>query len=219
MLFFNKVFEEYYAMGYRTYLYVVDKKKFTKLKKLNVQELWTILGKEPTKWDIDERTKEVYPPYRGDILEYADGKEIVELGDAIFYKKYKIQPYDYLKKIFKNKDIQNYYNSETELMIAKPELLDAIIDVYLKRIEDNYTELLVDDSQNPKDELGYPLKPQLERLQNEIKSQLGWLKFINDSNDKWCLATSWLYAHEVFNIIHIKKMFNPKKEVLIWAAY
>lgn len=205
-------------MSYRTYLYVVDKKKFTKLKKLNSQELWTTIGKEPIKWDIDEKTKEVHPPYWRDILKYANGKEIAELGNVFFYKKYKIETYNYLKKIFKNKEIQNYYNSESELMIAKPELLDAIIDVYLKRIEDNYTELLVDDSQNPKDEFGYPLKPQLERLQKEIRSQLDWLKFINDSDDKWCLATSWLYAHEVFNIIHIKKMFDPKKQVLIYAA-
>lgn len=206
-------------MGYRAYLYVVDKKKFTKLKKLNTQELWTMLGKEPTKWDIDERTKEVYPPYWGDVLEYANGKEIAELGDIIFYKKYKMKPYDYLKKIFKNKEVQDYYNCEHKLMIAKPELLDAIIAVYLKRIEDNYTELLIDDSQNLKDEFGYPLKSQLEILRTEIESQLYWLKYINDSDDKWCLATSWLYAHEVFNIIHIKKMFNPKKQVLIYVAY
>ncbi len=205
-------------MSYRTYLYVVDKKKFTKLKKLNTQELWTTLGKKPDEYAFDDESSKLYLPYWRNVLEYADGKEIAELGDVLFYKKYKINTYDYLKNIFKNKKIQNYYNSESELMIAKPELLDAIIDVYLKRIEDNYTELLIDDSKNPKDELGYPLKPQLERLQKEIRDQLSWLKFINDSDDKWCLATSWLYAHEVFNIIHIKKMFDSKKQVLIYAA-
>lgn len=205
-------------MSNRTRLYVVDKKKLAKLKKLNAQELWTTLGKEHVEWDIDEKTKKVYLPYWRDVLKYAGGKEINELGDVLFYKKYKVKPYDYLKNIFKNKEVQNYYNSESELMIAKPELLDVIIQVYLKRIEDNYAELLIDDSQNPKDELGYPLKPQIERLQKEIRCQLNWLKFINDSDDKWCLATSWLYAHEVFNIIHIKKMFNPKKQVLIWAT-
>ena len=205
-------------MSYRNYLFVVNKRKFNKIKKLNAQELWDAIGKEPDEWDIDDETGVVSPPYWRDLMEGIGGEEVSELGDAVFYKGCPIKVYDYLKKAFKVKEVHEWYNEDTEFMIAKPELLDGIIKVYIKRVEDNYTQLLKEDSEEPKDDFGYPLKPQLERLQNEIQSQLRWLKFVNDSDSKWCLATSWMYGHELFNIIHIKKIFDPKKEILIWAG-
>ena len=103
-------------------------------------------------------------------------------------------------------------------MIAKPEILDALIEFYISKVKKFYNQLLLEDSTNPKDEYGNPLKPQLERLQSAVKSQLSWLNFVNDSKSKWCLSTAWLYEYDVFNLIHIKKMFNRKKQVLIWTG-
>ena len=89
---------------------------------------------------------------------------------------------------------------------------------YISKTEKYYKDLTLEDSDNPKDKYGTLLKPQLERLQQHVKTQLSWLKFVNDSNSKWCLSTSWLYEYDIFNLIHIKKMFDPKKQVLIWAG-
>ena len=101
---------------------------------------------------------------------------------------------------------------------AKPEILDALIEFYISKVKKFYNQLLLEDSTNPKNEYGEPLKPQLERLQSAAKSQLSWLNFVNDSESKWCLSTAWLYEYDIFNLIHIKKMFNPKKQVLIWSG-
>lgn len=204
-------------MGYRNYLHVVDRKKLAKVKKMNVNQLWELSEENPEEWDIDEDGN-LEPPYWRDVLKKIDGEELIEVSEALFYRNSDFKLSKYTKKIFKDKEIQNYYNGDTELMIAKPEILDALIEFYISKVKKFYNQLLLEDSTNPKDEYGNPLKPQLERLQSAAKSQLSWLNFVNDSKSKWCLSTAWLYEYDVFNLIHIKKMFDPKKQVLIWSG-
>lgn len=204
-------------MGYRNYLYVVDKKKLAKIKKMNVKELWDLVEEDPEELDEDDEGNPT-PPYWRDVIEAINGEELIEVSEALFYRDSVFLLPKYIKKIFKNKEIQDWYNEDTELMIAKPEILDALIEFYISKTEKYYKDLTLKDSDNPKDKYGTPLKPQLERLQQHAKTQLSWLKFVNDSNSKWCLSTSWLYEYDIFNLIHIKKMFNPKKQVLIWTG-
>ena len=204
-------------MGYRNYLYVVDRKKLAKVKKMDVNQLWDLIEEDPEEWDMDE-DKNPRPPYWGDVLKKIDSEELIEVSEALFYRNSDFKLLKYIKKIFKDKEIQKYYNEDTELMIAKPEILDALIEFYISKVKKFYNQLLLEDSTNPKDEYGDPLKPQLERLQHAVKSQISWLNFVNDSESKWCLSTAWLYEYDMFNLIHIKKMFDPKKQVLIWSG-
>ena len=205
-------------MGYRNYLHVVDRKKLAKIKKMDVNQLWEITEEEPEEWDINDETGVVSPPYWRDLIKAIGGEELIEVSESLFYRNSDFKLSKYTKKIFKHKEIQKYYNEDTELMIAKPEILDALIEFYISKVKKFYNQLLLEDSTNPKNEYGEPLKPQLERLQSAVKSQLSWLNFVNDSESKWCLSTAWLYEYDVFNLIHIKKMFNPKKQVLIWSG-
>lgn len=204
-------------MGYRNYLYVVDRKKLAKIKKMDVNQLWELTEEDPEEWDTDEDGNP-QPPYWRDVLEKIDSEELIEVSEALFYRNSDFKLSKYTKKIFKDKKIQKYYNEDTELMIAKPEILDALIEFYISKVKKFYNQLLLEDSTNPKDEYGNPLKPQLERLQSAAKSQLSWLNFVNDSESKWCLSTAWLYEYDMFNLIHIKKIFDPKKQVLLWTG-
>lgn len=204
-------------MSYRNYLFIVDRKKLAKVKKMNVNQLWDLTEEDPEEWDTDEDGNP-QPPYWRDVLKKIDSEELIEVSEALFYRNSDFKLSKYTKKIFKDKKIQKYYNEDTELMIAKPEILDALIEFYISKVKKFYNQLLLEDSTNPKDEYGNPLKPQLERLQSAVKSQLSWLNFVNDSKSKWCLSTAWLYEYDVFNLIHIKKIFDPKKQVLIWTG-
>jgi len=204
-------------MGYRNYLFVVDRKKLAKVKKMDVNQLWDLTKEDPEEWDMDEDGNPE-PPYWRDVLEKINGEELIQVSEALFYRNSDFKLSKYTKKIFKYKKIQKYYNEDTELMIVKPEILDALIEFYISKVKRFYNQLLLEDSTNPKDEYGNPLKPQLERLQSAVKSQLSWLNFVNDSKSKWCLSTAWLYEYDIFNLIHIKKMFNPKKQVLVWTG-
>lgn len=204
-------------MSYRNYLFVVNRRKLAKIKKSTSKELWDMVKENPEEWDY---TKDgvLCPPYYRHVLEAISGEEVIQVAESIYYKDSDFEVKKYLKKLFKDKFIQKYYNEDTEFMVAKPEILDGLIGFYIQRVKKFYTQLLQKDSDNPKDELGYPLKPQLERLEQAARFQLSSLNFVNDSESKWQLSTAWLYEYDIFNLIHIKKMFDPKKHVLIWTG-
>lgn len=204
-------------MSYRNYLFVVNRRKLAKIKKLTSKELWDIVKEDPEEWDYD-RDGVLCPPYYRHVLEAISGEEVIQVAESIYYRDSDFEVKKYLKKLFKDKSIQKYYNEDGEFMIAKPEILDGLIEFYIQRVKRFYTQLLQKDSDNPKDELGYPLKPQLERLEQSARFQLSSLDFVNDSESKWQLSTAWLYEYDIFNLIHIKKMFDPKKHVLIWTG-
>ena len=173
-------------MGYRNYLHVVDRKKLAKIKKMDVNQLWDLTEEEPEEWDINDETGVVSPPYWRDLIKAIGGEELIEISEALFYRNSDFELTKYTKKIFKHKEIQKYYNEDTELMIVKPEILDALIEFYISKVKKFYNQLLLEDSTNPKNEYGEPLKPQLERLQSAVKTQLSWLNFVNDCESKWC---------------------------------
>lgn len=204
-------------MGYRNYLFVVDRKKFAKAKKMTAEQLWGLTNEEPEDWNLDG-DKIVTPPYYRNLLTSIGGEELLEVSEAIHYRNSNFNIKSYLKKAFKDKDVHRWYNEDIEFMIAKPEILNGLIEFYISKVKNYYTNLAKEDSEHPKDEFGWDLKPQLERLQKHVQSQLSWLNFVNDSKSKWCLSTAWLYEYDVFNLIHIKKMFNPKKQFLIWTG-
>lgn len=64
-------------MGYRNYLYIEDKKKLNKIRKMNKEELFALVG------EIPDNEEEDYYPYWSDVLEKADGQEAIELGKKV----------------------------------------------------------------------------------------------------------------------------------------
>lgn len=205
-------------MSYRNYLFIADKKKVSKLKKMTLEQLWELVDKEP---DYLNRRKDgtLYPPYHRDITNKIDAEELLEISSAIYYKDSEFKVENYLTKVFQDKSINNYYNQEMDFMIAKSEILEGLIEFYIAKTKKYYQQLSKEDSENQKNEFGDPLEPQLKRLQHHVKVQLSWLNCVNNSDSRWCLSSSWLYEYDIFNLIHIKKMFNPKKQVLLWMGW
>ena len=205
-------------MSYRQYIWVADKKKLAKIKKMNPEQLWEFIGEQPEEWDFgDDGT--LNPPFYCDVLEKAGAERVYELGESYVFDKLRDFKFeDYLKKLFKDKTVHEDYNQDTECMIAKPELLEKVIETMILVVKNFYESLLKEDSTKPEDDFGHPLKPQYERLVDSARSQLRWLQFVNDTDNKWSLGTSWLFEYEMFNLIHIKKLFDPKKHVLVWTA-
>ena len=61
-------------MGYRNYLYIVDKKKINKVRKMSASELWELVG---GKTELDE---DIDTPWIGDVLDKLNAEEFIELG-------------------------------------------------------------------------------------------------------------------------------------------
>ena len=194
-------------MGYRNFLYIVDNKKFNKIKKLNSEQLWDLIGRDKA-FDEDELT---HAPHWRELENYIDLKEAFEFGKGIdFYKRIK----KYLKPAFKDKEVHKWYNDDTEFMLAKPEILAECALIFKEKVTNYYEDLLKEKS-----DYKYDTRSQLDRLLADARSHLSWAKFLDYlPENEYSLGGGWLYEHEVFTLQHLRRIFNPKKQLLIWIG-
>lgn len=193
-------------MGYRNYLFIADKKKLNKIRKMNRDELYSFINEAPFIDDDDD-----YCPYWRDILKKADGEEALELGKYIDFTE-RLKPF--LKPLFHDKKVHTYYNEDTELMLAMPELLQELTTIFKEKIQAYYKDLL-----NEKSSDEFNTKTQLKRLLGNVKDHLTWSIYLDKlPKNKYSLCDSWLYEHEIFNILYLMKIFNPKKQALIYCG-
>ncbi len=118
-------------MGYRNYLYIADKKKLNKVRKMTKEELWKFSKQEP----FDEE----YFPYWRYVLEEAGAEEAFEMGKYIDYRS-RLKPF--LRPLFRNKEVHKYYNEENEVMLAKPEILQTIATIFKEKVQAHYKDLM-----------------------------------------------------------------------------
>lgn len=192
-------------MGYRNYLYIADKKLVNKIRKMTKEELWKLTDTKP--FDNDETY-----PYWGDILDKANRETVFEMGKYIDYRD-KLKPF--LKPLFRDKAIHKYYNEENECMLAKPEILQVLATIYKEKVQAHYNSLLQEKSPDE-----FDTSTQFERCLDSVRSTLRWSEYLDKlPNNKWQICNSWLYEHEVFNILYLMRVFNPKKQCLIFVGY
>ena len=186
-------------MGYRNYLYRVDKKKFNKIRKLSYDELLKLYG------EVDDRYIGKYK-----LLESCDGKEVLTIG-----KYFNEDISQYLKKAFRDDSVQKYFNEETEFLIAKPELLTKLLEIYADSTSKYYKKLLEDESV---DEITG--KTHLDRLKRELEHKLVWLPYLKEiPKSEYMIDDTWLVEYECFNFKYLIKTFNFKKYYLLWLGY
>jgi hypothetical protein len=193
-------------MGYRNYLYIADKKKLNKIRKMNKEELFAFVG------EIPDNEEEDYYPHWSDVLEKADGQEAIELGKYIDYTD-KLKPF--LRPLFRDKSAHEYYNDDSELYLAKNEILQALATIFKEKVQTHYKSLMEEKSPDVLDK-----RTQFERLLSSAKSNLIWSEYLDKlPNNKYSLGGGWLYEHKVFSILYLMRIFNPKKQTLIFLGY
>lgn len=191
-------------MGYRNYLYIGNKKDINKIRKMTKAELWEFSKQKPFE---DEEL-----PYWNDILKEAGAEEAFEMGKYIDYSD-RLKPF--LKPLFKDKEIHTYYNGYNELLIAKPEILQTLATIFKEKVQDHYQDLMQEKSSDE-----YDRRSQFDRLLSSAKSNLMWSEYLDKLPDnKYSLGGGWLYEHEVFSILYLMRIFNPKKQCLIFIGY
>ena len=191
-------------MGYINYLYIADKKKYNKVRKMSKKEL-----AELTNINLEDEFDYLDA---ADVLDKMGAEEAIELGKYIdFYKE--IKPH--LRKMFTDKEVHKQFNTETECMLAKPEILQTIATIYRKKVLKHYQDLMQEKSSNEIDR-----RSQLDRMKSSINAQILWNEYLDKlPNNKYMLCDTWLYEYEIFNILHLMRVFNPKKQVLIWRGH
>lgn len=176
-------------MGYRNYIWVIDKKKADLVRDLSSKELKAFSNPEDSYFSIF------------DLREKLKAVEAIELG--------KYAPSDviskYLTNFFTNKQVQKEM-IDTEISIMDPIALKALIMYYKEEMIKFYKELSKDTN--------------IGRMQHEFNELAAWTQMADiDEQNKYQLTTSWRYDQALFNFMYLYKIFNPKKQYLLWVGY
>lgn len=215
-------------MGYRNYIATFPKREYNKIKSLTQDELIKFYSLE-----VDDEGFW----YKG-VYEY--GKPLYEFGKYVDFEP----PKTSIKRFFKNKNLNDKYNDETEFFIVTKEFLEYVIDLYKKRIINYYDKMLHPFSGEKEDvsflktikkHYNYPdnsytfdfnsitkeEQTALYEIINHVKSmKFEWEHFDNfDLKNGDEVTTSWKYEYSIFELIRIYKTFDWKKNVMIYYGY
>ena len=135
-----------------------------------------------------------------DLREKLNAVEAMELGKYVDNIPKNLQPF------FIDKAVQENISLEHEFMIMDIEDLKDMWKNYSMQMTEYYKELSKMTS--------------IEVLQKEFESLASWCSLIDlDEYNKYVLTTSWRYDYACLNLMYLYKIFNPKKQYLVWVGY
>lgn len=218
-------------MGYRNYIASIPKRKYNKIKKMDLDPLFELYGATP---GLDED---------GDRIDYLSigqivGNDLYELG------KYVDEfPSNLLKPFFLNKETQKYYEEDHEFYVVGKEFILAVIQYYKGKIKRYYTGLLdplldiTSRSGSPKENF---LKDTSRIITEEDVKHVSLIvahlrdmahewgvfpSFFGDGHEdspfdldegKERIISSWKYEYAIFELVRIYKSFDWKRQVMVY---
>ena len=218
-------------MGYRTYIGVMPKKEYNKIKSLTLDQL---RERYPTDGDGDYW-------YKGP---YEFGERLYEFGKYTDFNP----PKDSLKPFFKKKSTQEFY-ADTEFHVVTKEFLAYVIDSYKQRVINYYNEMLnpffgnlgetdttaSDFIKSVKTEYGYRKDKRnydFSKITQEEENALfnvfehllsmstEWVSLSPyDLETKDTVTDSWKYEYSIFELVRIYKSFDWKRNVMTYYGY
>jgi hypothetical protein len=217
-------------MGYRTYIGVMPKREYNKLKSLTLGEL-----------------REMYPMgdddywYKGP---YEFGEKLYEFGKYTDFKP----PKDSLKPFFKKKETQEFY-ADTEFHVVTKEFLGYIIESYKQRVVKYYNDMLgpffgdlgergttasgfiksvKTEYGFHKDKRNYDFSKITQEEENALFSIFEHLLSMStewvslspyDLETKDTVTDSWKYEYSIFELVRIYKHFDWQRNVMTYYGY
>lgn len=177
-------------MGYINYIWVINKKKADMLRNLSSEELRKYADPENSEFSVF------------DLKANLKAKEAIELG--------KYAPRDvissFITPFFTNPKTQRNIEIDTEISIMDPIALKALLMYYKKEMVQFYEKLSTDTN--------------IGRMQHEFKQLAIWTQMADmDEENKYQLTTSWRYDQALFNFMYLYKIFDSKKQYLLWVGY
>jgi len=221
-------------MGYRTYIGVMPKKEYNKIKSMSKEQL------------IDHYKLEVEENYIG-IGVYDFGKHLYEFGKYTDFNP----PKKSIKTFFKNKELNKYFTDEHDFNIVTKEFLEYIIETYKTKIKDYYNNMItpffggkddIFEHENPTNFLN-SIKRQFSYdgdnmtfdftkiTQQEQNALYKIIEHVRSMRIEWTCLTpfnlekgeqitnSWKYEYGIFELVRIYKSFDWKKNVMIYYGY
>lgn len=211
-------------MSYRTYIALIDKKKLNKLRKCNsMEDVKNVFDLYGWKYYSDDEDYINCPIYN---IEYLAEHEF---GADYFCDKY-YEDFDKAKKrIFKNKEVDENYQ-EYNFEYGGIDLIEFAIKDYKERIHQWFENLaspnksrhnyeIVGKTEEELKELHYQkMLMEVKNKASEWSGEWGILPY-NENKDDDCCVRSWLYEYQIFDLVRLYKMFDPKKHYVVFYGW
>lgn len=182
-------------MGYRNYIYVVEKEKADLVRGLSFDELRKMSSEEDD-----------YFGYIG-VRDVVGGQCAIELGK---YVDFDIKPY--VKPFFTDEDVHKRVNEEEEFMLLDPSALQAMATYYKDESRDYFNKLL--------QEYKYDKEGGSALLAKELETRVA---FMNDldyiGENKFNLCDTWLKDYDLLNFVYLAKVLDFDKYYLLWMGW
>lgn len=189
-------------MGYRHYMYAIDKSVVEQIKDMTREEL--------IKRFMPQNEQDYF--YHGNL----PTEEIYELGKYIEFAD-QIQATG--KPLFTHNDTREETEDYDFYVIGKEGWL-KLIEIYRGFVVKNYKSLLVDDDKN--DLMVYEPKTAEQKQKYHIESTLReWERgfAINTNENTEAITASWKYEYSLFELIRILKTFDFENKAILFYGW
>ena len=223
-------------MGYRTYIGLIPKREYNKIKRLSIDELYQFY--EKNRYDEDS------------VSVYDLGKKLYEFGKYTDFEP----PKKSVKNFFTNKETQKYFESDCEINIVTKEFFEYIIMGYAERVRNIYKEInevFFNENGRPKSELIKTMKVEYDYPKNKTRFDFSVVteeeqdilpkvfEHIRSMGQEWgvgswfkdhlpfdlgltidsTVSNSWKYEYAIFELVYIYKTFDWKRNHLYYYGY
>lgn len=183
-------------MGYRNYIYVVEKEVADSFRGKTFEEL-----KDPTCEDFHHIC--IY-----DLFEKYGVVCAIELGKYVDPEP--VEPY--LSPFFLDKEVHEYTNDEDECMLLDPKGLQSLA-TYYKNALLKYNKELIEEYDKDPVKAG-------ARMLHDLRYETSMLEFLDKPEEKkWTLCDMWLWKYDILNFMYLLKVVDFDKYYLIWRGY
>lgn len=187
-------------MGYRNYLYKIPKKNVKELRSLTKQQMIE-------KYSEDEG----YVSFRK-MLGENNTECIFEYGklywDDTIGRLHRIG-----ERLFKDEDVNELFEEE-DIYLLGEKALEETINIYKEKIIKMYDELLNNDELTDEEIIG--------KYENHLEDYKLWwtrLNAINLNKEEECICDSWLYEHQIFELVRLYKTIDFENYDLLFLGW
>ncbi len=196
-------------MGYRHYFFKADKKDVEMVMDLSYQQL-----------------KEKYADNDYiDLDNVISHEEIYDFG-KLHYEDTAEQIYNTGKPLFMDKECMECFSDYKPYEVGKDGLIKAI-EIYAKKVENYYRDLLVDGVERIVPIFGFTIKDEdiksndkaRDLISDKIRTWSHFDRYIKPREKSNNVTCSWEYEYSIFNLIHLLKTIDWENETLLFYGY
>lgn len=203
-------------MGYRHYFYLVDKKDVEKVKDKTCDELVGLtieygmeVGEDRYFYFNDEK--------------FMNKKEIFEFG-KLYWDDTADRIYSKGTPLFEKEETRERFDDYRPYVMGQDAMLEAI-NIYKEKIIKYYKGLLK-DGDTKKFEYFYDITPEdikdMAVIARHIEDELWWwerMGAINVDLEDEAISDSWLFEHQIFELVRLYKSIDWKNKCLLFYGW